>query len=398
MVLGGAGALAIVVAIARPGIAAPRVERASLTIDTVQQGDMTIDVNAPGTLVPEHVRILAALTAGRVELLPLDPGAAVSPGTVIVKLANPDVELQLMQGEQQQRSAMSALASLKTALRQQRLTQEGTVADMQSQYQEALRNVTVVEALGKQRLASVNEMATARDKSVSLRTRTETERARLTEMTSAEREQVVLMESQIAKLREIVQSQRARVESMIVRAGEGGQLQSLPLELGQWVNPGMELARIAEPGRLKAMLHVPESQAADILPGLPASIDTRNGIVAGHVLRSNPASQNGSVTVEVALDGGLPAGTRSDLSVDGTIQITRLAKVLHIARPPYGSAGGSIALYRLSADGRSAERVMVRMGRASSSAVQIVSGLRAGDRVIVSDVSVIGNAEKIQVR
>jgi hypothetical protein len=206
------------------------------------------------------------------------------------------------------------------------------------------------------------------------------------------------MQEQIARLRDIVASQRLRVTSMHVVAGEAGQLQVLPLELGQWVNPGMELARIAQPGRLKAVLQVPDVQAKDITVGQRVAIDTHNGIVQGRVMRANPSSQNGTVTVEVALDGALPAGTRSDLSVDGTIEIARLTNVLYVGRPPYGDPETSVGLFKLEPGGKEAVRVRVKLGRGSASSIQVMNGLAAGDHVIISDMSSWDNALRVRVR
>src|SRR5687768_2578163 len=346
----GAGAVVLVaaiVAVSRIDPATPTVQRAAIAIDSVVRGPMTIEVHASGTLVPEHVRIIAATTAGRVEALPIRPGATVQPNTPIVELSNTDVELQALQSEQQLTAAMSALASLRTSLRQQRLSQEGTVATTVTQHAEAARQKAVFDSLDVKQLASANEVAASRDRLRELEARLRLERERLDELQRSERDQLALMEEQITRLRSIVLAQRERVRSMHVVAGEPGQLQVLPLELGQWVNPGMELARVAQPGRLKAVLRVPEGQAREIVIGQRATIDTRNGVIPGHVMRTDPSSQNGTVTVEVALDGALPAGTRSDLSVDGTIQIERLADVLHVGRPAYGEAGGTAAIYRL---------------------------------------------------
>ncbi|MFL5604929.1 MAG: efflux RND transporter periplasmic adaptor subunit [Gemmatimonadaceae bacterium] len=400
-VLGGgavAGVLILSLAIGRLRPAAPSVDSASLVIDTVRRSDMTLDVRAPGTLVPEHVRILAAATAGRVESLPIRPGATVTPNTTVVLLSNTDVELQAMQSEQQLSAAMSSLAGLRTALRQQRLSQEGIVAQTVTQAQDAQRSVAVFESLDRKQLAAANEVAAARDKARELGTRLDLERRRLQDVAGSEREQLALMQDQVARLREIVAAQRRRVTAMRVVAGESGQLQVLPLELGQWVNPGMELARIAQPGRLKAVLRVPDVQARDIALGQRAVIDTRSGIVSGHVQRTDPSSQNGTVTVEVALDGVLPAGTRSDLGVDGTIEIARLTNVLHVGRPPYGDPGASVGLFKVGTDGKDAVRVPVKLGRASANAVQIVHGLAAGDRVIISDMSSWDNVSRMRIR
>jgi HlyD family secretion protein len=390
--------LILSLAIGRRRPAAPSLERAALVIDTVRRGDMTIDVRAPGTLVPEHVRIIAAATAGRVEALPIRPGAPVAPTTMVVLLSNTDVELQAMQSEQQLSAAMSSLAGLRTALRQQRLSQEGIVAQTVTQSQEAQRNVAVFESLDRKQLAATNEVAAARDKARELATRLDLERRRLQEVAGSEREQLALMQDQVTRLREIVAAQRRRVTAMRVVAGESGQLQVLPLELGQWVNPGMELARIAQPGRLKAVLHVPDVQARDIALGQRAAVDMRSGVINGHVMRTDPSSQNGTVTVEVALDGALPAGTRSDLGVDGTIEIARLTNVLSLGRPPYGDPGASVGLFKLGTDGREAVRVPVKLGRASASTIQVVSGLAAGDKVIISDMSAWDNVSRMRIR
>jgi len=400
VLFGGAilGVLFIWFAVSRLRPAAPSLDRATLVIDTVRLGDMILDVRAPGTLVPEHIRIIAAATAGRVEALPIQPGAIVTPTTTLMELSNTDVELQAMQSEQQLAAAMSTLASLRTSLHQQRLSQEGVVAQTLTEYQEAMRNAAMFEALDKEKLAAANEVAGSRDKARELSTRLDLERQRLNDISGSERAQLGLMQDQIARLREIVAAQRQRVTSMHVVAGEAGQLQVLPLELGQWVNPGMELARVAQPGRLKAVLHVPDVQARDITLGQRVAIDTHNSIVQGHVMRTDPSSQNGTVTVEVALDGALPAATRSDLSVDGTIEIARLTNVLHIGRPPYGDPGASVGLFKLEPGGKGAVRVPVKLGRASANSVQVLTGLAAGDKVIISDMSSWDSAPRVRVR
>lgn len=392
------GLLVVSFAASRLRMAAPSLDRAALVIDTVRQGDMILDVRAPGTLVPEHVRIIAAGTAGRVESLPIQPGAMVTPTTTLMELSNTDVELQAMQSEQQLAAAMSSLASLRTSLNQQRLSQGGVVAQTLTEYQEAARNEAMFEALDKEKLAAANEVAASRDKVRELSTRLDLERQRLNDIKSSERAQLGLMQDQVAHLREIVAAQRRRVTSMHVVAGEAGQLQVLPLELGQWVNPGMELARVAQPGRLKAVLHVPDVQARDITLGQRVAIDTHNGIVEGHVLRTDPSSQNGTVTVEVALDGALPAGTRSDLSVDGTIEIARLTNTLRVGRPPYGDPGATAGLFKIEPGGKGAVRVAVKLGRASANSIQILGGLAAGDKVIISDMSSWDNVSRVRVR
>lgn len=399
IVAGAVVALAAVIgAVSRLGPAVPTVAREAITIDSVRRGEMRVEIHAPGTLVPEHVRIIAAVTAGRVEALPIRAGATVGPATTIVELSNTDVELQALQSEEQLSAAMSALASLRTSLRQQRLSQEAVVATTEAQQADAARQSAVFDSLDRKQLASPVEVAKARDQAKELDARLRVERARLAEIAGAEREQTALMLDQVARLRAITGAQQRRVGSMRVVAGETGQLQVLPLELGQWVNPGMELARVAQPGRLKAVLRVPETQAREITLGQTVRVDTHNGIVSGHVARTDPSSQNGAVTVEVALDGALPTGTRSDLSVDATVEIARLGDVLHVGRPAYGDANGSVAVYRLDPDGKEATRVLVTLGRVSADEVEIVKGLARGERIITSDMSEWDDAPRVRVR
>jgi multidrug resistance efflux pump len=371
-VIGGVaivGVLVISAFISRLKPAAPPVERATLWIDTVKKGEMVRSVNAPGTLVPEHVRIIVATTSGRVETLPVRPGVTVTPDQTILTLSNPDLDMQTLQYQQQLTQSFSALAQLKTSLQQGLMTQEGVVAQLVTQYQLAGRNAEVLDSLDRKKLAGRNEIAAAHDQVTELKRRLDLERQRYTDMQAAQKQQLDLQQEQITGLKQILQEQRNRVSSMRVTAGEAGQLLSLgnpQLELGQWVNSGIELARVAQPGRLKAVLRVPETQAKDVLPGQRATIDLHNnGIIEGHVMRSDPSSQAGTVTVEVALDGALPNGARSDLSVDGTIEIDRLKDVLYVGRPAYGQAESTVGLFKVEKGSGYASRTNVKLGRAS---------------------------------
>ena len=402
----GSGILAIVVVslgISKLKPAAPSVERATLWVDSVRKGELLREVRAAGTLVPEHMRIIAAVTAGRIEQLPVRPGVTVSPGTVLVEMSNTDVQLQALQAEQSLTQARSGLASLKQSLLQQRLAQEGSVASVRTLYEQANRRLKEIEALNEKKLSSPNELAAARDAATELKTRYDIEVQRLAEMNSSAKEQILLNEEQVNRLSSIVREQMNRVNSMRVVAGETGVLQSLgpngiQLELGQWVNPGMELARVAQPGRLKAVIRVPETQARDIAVGQKASVDTRNGIVAGHVMRIDPGSTQGTVTVEVAIDGELPRGARADMSVDGTIEIERLPNVMYVGRPAYGSAESTVGLFKISEDGSEATLVTVRLGRASVNTVEVLNGLAVGDSVIISDMSQWDNQNRIRLK
>jgi HlyD family secretion protein len=397
----GAGILAIVLVslgISRLKPAAPSVERATLWVDSVKKGELLREVRAPGTLVPEHIRIIAAATAGRVEILPVRPGVTVNPGTLLVELSNTDVQLQALGADQAVTQARSGLASLRRSLQQQRLQQGAVIASLETQVENANRALKVQEGLDKKGLASASDIAAARDLVKELTTRTQIEQQQLQEITESGKEQLALAEEQVQRLSAIAAENRNRVRSMHVLAGENGVLLSLPLELGQWVNPGLEIARVAQPGRLKAVLRVPETQAKDIALGQKATVDTRNGVVVGHVMRIDPGSQQGTVVVEIAIDGELPRGARSDMSVDGTIEIERLPNVMHVGRPAYGSAESTVGLFKVSEDGKEASRVNVKLGRASVNTVEVLNGLAVGDSVIISDMSQWDNVSRVRLK
>ena len=403
----GAGIVAIgIVSLLISGLkpAAPSVEFATLWADSVKRGELVREVRAGGTLVPEHIRIIAAVTAGRVEALPVRPGVTVTPTTLLVELSNTDVQLQALQAEQTLSQARSGLATMKTQIQQQRLSQEGAIASLKTQIENAQRALKVQEALDQKQLASAGELAGARDLVTELQKRQQLEQQRLEEMASSAKEQLALNQEQLLRLGAISREQMNRVRSMTVTAGETGVLQNLgpvggtTLELGQWVNPGMELARVAQPGRLKAVIRVPETQAKDIAVGQKATIDTRNGIVPGHVMRIDPASQGGTVTVEVAIEGELPKGARADMSVDGTIEIERLANVMYVGRPAYGSPESTVGLFRISDDGKEAFRVNVKLGRASVNTIEVLSGLAVGDSVIISDMTQWDNVQRVRLK
>jgi len=396
----GAGVLTLVLIVALVAsvpTAVPGVDRATLIIDSVQRGTMVREVRAPGTLVPERVRLISALTAGRIERLPVRPGATVTTGADLLEMSNPDVQLEALEAGRQVTAAEAALVNLETALATQRLTQQSAIASARAASSDASRQATMLASLGKQRLVSLNEMAQANERADEQSARLSAERARLQVMDGAMARQIALQRSEVQRARSIAEFQAARVASMRVRAPEDGVLQTLPLELGQWVVPGQVLATLAQPGRLKAVLRVPETQARDVVPGQEVAVDTRNGVAKGRVARVDPTVQNGTVTVEVALDGPLPRGARADLSVDGTIEIERLPDVLHVGRPA-NAQEESAELFRLDPDGKHATRVRVQLGRTSVNAVQVLHGLRPGDRVIISDMSQYENASRIKLQ
>ncbi|HET9424107.1 MAG TPA: HlyD family efflux transporter periplasmic adaptor subunit [Gemmatimonadaceae bacterium] len=402
--LGLAAIAAVTIALVNLEPAAQSVDRQILIIDSVKRGDMVRDVSAPGTLVPERVRIVTALTAGRVEELPLRPGASLIPGTVIVTLVNPDENLLMLQYRQALGTAISAQANLRSSLQQQQMSQENIIAAARTSYNNAVRNAAVLDSLEKRQkgLASRNEIAAAQDALNEARTRMEIEVQRYDEIKRSAAEQIRLNDEQVAMARAILDEQTRRLQSMRVVAPEGGVLQQLgnpQLEYGQYVQQGTELARIAQPGKLKAVLRVPDVQAKDVAVGQSVIIDLHNNTtVKGSVIRYDPAAQGGNVTVEVAILDPLPSGVRAEQTIDGRIVIESLKDVLHVGRPSYGTAPGNVGLWVLSPDGTEATLVPVELGSASVSAVQVKRGLTVGQKVIISDMSSYEDATRIRIK
>ncbi len=397
----GAAALAAVVAttLGLRGLkpAAPEVDRAAVWIDSVQRGPLVIEVRGPGTLVPERVRYISAVTAGRVERRLAEPGQEVKPETVLLELSNPDVQLEALESERQLTVAQADRVNLKADLENQRLNQEATVAAARAAFLDAERNAEASQELVEKELISTMEASRAKDRVEEMATRFKVEEQRLAVMVGAADSQLVLQQAQVGRLRDVTDFQRSRIRSMEVKAGANGILQELPLEVGQWAQSGATLARLVEPGKLKAVLRIPETQAKDVALGQPATIDTRNGLVKGKVMRIDPAVQNGTVTVDVSLEGELPRGARPDLSVDGTIEVERLDDVLHTGRPAYGQANSAVGLFKLVVDGTEAMRVNVRLGRTSVNTVEILGGLQEGEKVIISDMSRWDGYDRVRV-
>lgn len=398
------GAAAILVlalataALARVGPAAPAVDAATLWTDTVRRGDMARQVRGPGTLVAEDIRWVSAITQGRVESKGVQPGTAVTPGTVLLTLSNPDVERQALEAQRQLTAAQAELTTLRNNLQNQLLTLQGSIAQIQAQYNQARRQAESAEGLARQDMVSTQELAKARDDAADLQTRLNVERQRLEFQQRSMGQQLAAQEGQVSMLRRLAEFNQGQIASMQVRSPGAGVLQELPVELGQWVNSGATLAKVVQPGRLKAVLRISETQARDLAVGQKASVDTHNGVIPGHVVRIDPAAQNGTVTVDVALDAPLPRGARPDLSVDGTVEIDRLANVLYVGRPSYGQAEGSLAMFVMQPGGGEARRTTVRLGRGSASTVEVLSGLNPGDVVILSDMSQYEGNDRVRLR
>ncbi|HYR12213.1 MAG TPA: HlyD family efflux transporter periplasmic adaptor subunit [Longimicrobium sp.] len=400
-VYGGAAALVLLVAttaLARMEPAAPRLDGASVWTDTVKRGTMLREVRGPGTLVPEQVRWISAQTAGRVEQILAQPGSTVTPGTPLLTLSNADVQRDALEAQRQLVGAEAGRSTLAATLENQRLTQEAAVATVRAEQREASRQVTANRELAERGLISRLDLQKSEDRAEELSARLRVEEQRLRFLAQSMQQQLAAQQSQIDRLRGLASFQDGYVASMRVMAGTDGVLRELPLQEGQWVTPGSPLAVIVRPGRLKAELRIPETQARDLVVGQPARIDTRNGIVNGRVARIDPAVQDGSVKVDVSLEGELPKGARPDLSVDGVIEIERIPDVLYLDRPAYGQAGGTLGMFKVEQDGRTAARTDVRLGRSSVNTVEVLSGLREGDVVILSDMTAWDKAQRVRLR
>jgi multidrug resistance efflux pump len=399
--LTGVALIAVVlttVGLARLKPAVPSVEAGTLWMDTVKRGPMLREVRGPGTLVPEQIRWVSALTAGRVERIFVQPGARVESSTLLLELSNPDVQLESLDAQRQLTLAEAETASLRAQLETALLAQEAALATARSDYQEAKRGVAAAERLNQEGLNSTNEVERARDRATELETRLEAEEKRLDIARETIDTQLALRRSQVERLKAICEFHRTQVTSMRVTAGDKGVLQELPLQVGQWVNPGALLAKVVQPERLKAVLRIPETQAKDVVIGQKAVIDTRNGTVPGHVARIDPAVQEGAVAVDVGIDGKLPAGARPDLSVDGTVEIERLSNVLYVGRPAFGQSDGVVGMFKVVNGGRYAVRTQVRLGRSSVNTIEVIQGLQVGDRVILSELSQWDSADRIRLK
>jgi HlyD family secretion protein len=384
----GLGAvLAISLGLARLKPAMPTVERGSIWVDTVMRGPMVRQVRGLGTLVPEEVRWIPAATESRVERIYVKPGAAVKADTVLMELSNPELELAALDAQMQLRAAEADHTNLKVALESQLLDEQANAATIQASFHQAKLQAEADEELAKDGLVPNLTLKLSQSKAQELGTRKELEEKRLNISAEASEAQLAAQQAKVDQLRALARLKKSQVEALRVRPGLEGVLQQLPVQVGQRVSPGATLAKVADPRRLKAELKIAETQAKDIQIGQPASIDTRNGIVAGHVARIDPAVQNGTVTVDVAFSTALPKGARPDLSVDGTIELERLADVLHVGRPAFGQEQSTVGIFRLEPGGREAGRVKVKLGRSSVNMVEILDGLKEGDQVILSDTS-----------
>lgn len=378
--------------------AAPSVERATVWVDSVKRGPMVRNVRGLGTLVPEDIRWIPAATAGRVERVLVRPGAVVTPDTIVLELSNPSEAQALEEVEAQMRASGAELIALRARIQNELVSQQATTVTIESEHRQALLQAKADAELAKDGLRSNLETQLSAMRAEALGSRAAAEQKRLAQMTNSVDAQLAVQQAAVERYRTLAVLKRSQVNQLKVRAGIAGVLQLVPVEVGQQVAPGTNLARVADPSRLKAELKIPETQAKDVQIGLVASIDTRNGIVAGRVTRIDPAVQGGTVTVDVALEGELPRGARPDLSVDGTIELERLANVLYVGRPALGQEHSVISLFRLGPDGVTADRVKITLGRMAVNTVEIRDGLKEGDSVVLSDTSQWDAFDRIRLK
>ncbi|MBX3174973.1 MAG: HlyD family efflux transporter periplasmic adaptor subunit [Gemmatimonadaceae bacterium] len=395
----GAGAVILLtVAVSRLDPAVPTVARAGVLLDSVRRGDVVREVRGPGTLVPENIRWITAQASARVDRKLHESGDRLGTGELILVLSNPDLQIQTMQAEQQVRQAEIELLNLKTNLRSAILTQEGVVASTRTQHVSAQQEALAADSLHRRNLISEFEVNNRKAQAEEFRTRLRIEQERLQLMTAAIDSQIAVQQGQVVQLRAIAARQQARLSSLEVRAPDTGVLQELTLQLGQWVPEGTTLAKVVQPGKLKAQLRIPESQAKDVALGQPASIDTRNGIVRGTVSRKDPSAVGGTVLVDVALEGELPPGAVPDLSVDGTIEIQKMPNIVFTGRPAFGPGSGTVGLFKMEENGDYAVRVTVELGRSSVNTIEILRGLEVGDKVVLSDMTQYANVDRVRIK
>jgi RND family efflux transporter MFP subunit len=391
--------VAVTVGIARLKPAAPTVERATIWTDTVKRGSMLRQVRGLGSLIPSHEdvqQIPAETEATVIRILQL-PGSQVKPDTVLVEMTNPQLEQEALDADLQVKAAQAEYDSLKVKLQSDLMTQKAGAATVNADYSEAQRQAQTDKSLYDLGVISGLAAKASAGKAQELVTRNKIEDDRLKINEEAIKSQLAVQQAKVDQMRALAELKQKQLDRLRVRAGVEGVLVELPLNVGQHVLPGTELAKIVQPNHLMAELKIPETQARDVTIGEPASVDTHNGVIAGTVSRVDPAVQNGTVTVDVKLTGELPKGARPDLSVDGTIDLERLENVLYVGRPAFGQESSTISMFKLDADGRSANRVQVKTGRASVNLIQIDSGLHEGDTVILSDMSRWDNTDRVRL-
>jgi multidrug efflux pump subunit AcrA (membrane-fusion protein) len=385
-------------ALSRLKPAAPSVDSGTVWTGTVKRGPMLRDVRGLGTLVPETIRLIPAVTDGQVQTRYLLPGTPVKANTVIFDLVNPQLQQETLDAEYQLKGAQAAYEQTKAQLENQLMDKRTLAASVSSQYRTAEMVKQTKEELGANGLAPQLDVKTAQVQAEELAKENDLAQKEVQTFDNSIASQLAVQEATVNQKRAMYELKKSQMDQLHIRPGIDGMLQELDVEVGQKVTMGTVLARVAQPTHLKAQLKIAETQAKDILIGQKATVDTHNGIIPGHVTRIDPAVVNGTVTVDVGLDGPLPTGARPDLSVEGTVEIERLADVLFVERPVHGEANSTVGIFKVVDDGKEATRVQVQLGRTSVNTVEIVKGLEIGDKVILSDMSAWDNYDRVQLK
>ncbi|MGH9724425.1 MAG: efflux RND transporter periplasmic adaptor subunit, partial [Candidatus Acidiferrales bacterium] len=386
------------VALARLKPAAPSVERATVWTDTVKRGPMLREVRGLGTLIPETIRLIPAATDGQVQQRYVLPGTPVKADTVILDLINPELEQSTLDAEFQLKGAQAEYNNINAQLQNQLMEQRSRAAAIRSAYHTAQLQMDSNEKLEKNGLVSSLIVKTSEVQAEELGKQNDLAEKQVETFAESIDAQLAVQQSKVDDQRALYELKKSQLDQLHVRPGIDGVLQELDVEVGQKVTMGTVLARVAQPTHLKAQLKIAETQAKDVVIGQKASVDTHNGVIPGRVMRIDPAVVNGTVTVDIGLDGPLPSGARPDLSVEGTIEINRLPDVLYVGRPVHGEPDTTVGLFKLVDDGKAAERVQVTLGRTSVNTVEITKGLQAGDQVILSDMSAWDNFDRVQLK
>ncbi len=402
---------AVTIGVSRLKPAVPSVDKATISCDVVKRGEMLREVRGNGALVPMDIRWVPAPSSGRIERILVQAGQNVKADTVLIELSDPVTEQDAVSAKAELKAEEANLEKLHVQVESDRLTQQATLATAESNYKQAKIDFDVNDELGKSGLVAEMTVNQSKAKAEELHKLFDIETERMAMIPRSTKAQIDAQEAKVEQLRAEYDQKHTLVESLKVRAGIDGIVQKLGddsqvgsqssagdlLQIGQQVAAGVNLARISDPKRLKAQIKIAETQVRDVAPGQSAFIDTRNGIIPGHVIRVDPAAENGVVAVDVALDGPLPKGTRPDQSVDGTIQLERLEDVLYVGRPVNGPADSKVSLFKVVDTGSGAVRVAVRLGRSSVSSIEIIDGLKAGDQVVLSDMSAYDNQDRLRL-
>jgi HlyD family secretion protein len=379
--------------------AAPEVDRATVWTDVVKRGPLLRQVRGPGTLVPreDKIRLIPAETEATVVRIRVLPGAKVQPDTVLIDLVDPQLQQELLDAQLQLKSAQADYINTKAKVQSDLMDQKAVAATVGADHNQAKLQAATDKSLYDLGVISGLTYSASKGKADELTTRNDLEKERLTLNEKTIETQLAVQQTKVDQAKALLGLKQKQQDALSVRAGINGVLAELPHQVGEHVDTGTTLAKVVQLDQLKASLKIAETQARDIQIGQPAEIDTHNGVIDGKVMRIDPAVLNGTVTVDVELAGTLPQGARPDLSVDGTIDLDRIADVLYVGRPAFGNENSTISLFKLGMDGKTAVRVPVKVGRASVNSIQVLEGLQEGDTVILSDMSRWDNTDRIRL-